>query len=779
LEPFLSVPAQALHMGDFDGDGRGDLLALGNANGLRQAYPRLLFFDTAGHEQDIVDPRIPISSPMVLTLDPSQGQSRQSQQIVFSSEFGIGAAEVTNDRTVLPIAYPIQVLPQGWSYRVLRLQGTAQSLLNEVVLLFMGDSAQGQATPGVIAEASSVTELAPLPKGVQQLAGPPIAANIVDSASPCDEPLLAYSGDEHVYLFEPCDEHGNLRLPADAPRPVVALAGAHPIGQSPIAAFVDDDEHLDLLIGDATDSAQPYVAFGRGDGTFRADPANPDTRATAWPVEIERGDKCLTNYEIDRSFPLAVGDLNHDGVTDWVTHKGVQLTQGISLDTSAQKVRLTTCTVSTPFVRQWTKASIADFNDDGLLDVVAGSSSEPDLDLLRGTGLSVLNPSAIATGGTLHHLGTGDFDGDGITDIVFDALQATAGSVHDRLSIAFGRDAQPPETPVEIGDFATIDQVQTALYAGNDAMYEIGVIATPSDSPGQQLSVFIGSAGRHPIAPMGLQAPGKSSEEMTEGVPLALAAGNIGGGALPSLLAASIDCKQGTCNHRLWLVPSTAAGRFGIPVPSATLPPDFSALRFDPLELTVQLLVGDVDGDHSNDALALTTNVAGTGIDLWRIALPAPGADWDNTSPVELTASTPGRLTFTSNPQLYDVDRDNKPDLILIVDDTNGTQNLGIVINRGGSLDLSQVQYVDLQGNAALAFATSGDEHPPRILVVTDAGTYAISVEKGEVAPGKLIETLPGGSSIAIGDIAGNGLADVAIGNAAGVRLFLEAPKQR
>jgi hypothetical protein len=783
------MPAQSLELGDLDGDGRKDLLALGSSNGSSLAYPRILFFDKNGKPTDVIDPRILISSPLLIELEPSADPSHRSQQIAFTSEYGIGAAEFTSDRNVLPIPYPIQVLPEGWSYRVMRLGHVKQTLLNEVVLLFMSGDSNDTEGPGEIAEASTVTRLTGLPKPVDELIGPPIAANIVDTKSPCDEAVFAYRGDSRVYVFEPCDANGGL-TDKNSPGKAAILPEPNTVGQTPIAALVNqEDTTLDLLIADT--SAKPYVAFGRGDGLFAADLKNFDaTLGKAWPVSVDRRKECP---EVDTTFPLAVADLNGDGLSDWVTHKGVQLTESVHIDAALQQVQITACIYETPFDRQWSIAAVADVNGDGRLDVIAGSDAGADLDLWRGTGLSVLNQSVIITGGPVHHLATGDFDGDGVRDIVFDALKAVHDpddSAHNTLSIAFGRVAQPPETAVDIGNFARIDQVETAKYEGLDSMDEIGVIATPSDSPGQQLSVFIGSSGRRPIAPMGLQAPGPLPGEMIEGYPLTLAGGNLLGGDLPSLLAESVvchrdcgecqvdcvDCRVG-CVNRLWLVPTASAGKFSVPMPSVSLPDSFVGFRYDEQTPSVRLVIGDVDGVGNDDALALTTDVTGSYVYMWRVTLPTQSGGWTQDPPVEVLSITPGKLTPASNPKLIDIVGDKGMDLVMIVGDANGRQRLGVVSNQNGTLDMARITYIDIpEASGVRAYAIAEVQGSPQLFVVADAATYAVGRVKTDAgwtlnAP-EVIPDVPGGISIAVGNLAGYGLMDFAISDSQGLQLY-------
>jgi hypothetical protein len=282
----LAIPAQSLRFGDFDGDGRQDLLALGNSNDLWQSFPRILFFDGTGQPQNVFDPRIPVSSPSILTLNQSDSPPDPRQQLVCGTSYGISALDVTSARSVLPIAYPIQQLPQGWLYRMARLRGTNQTSVNEAVLIFMSLSTAATSLNGQIIVADTGFQVGSMPNPVTQLAGEPIAANVIDGAdSPCEEALLAFGGDSHVYMLTPCDSQGRWVQSTQPPVAVASLTGNKTISKTPIAARVDQDAHLDLLLAD--DAGNPYVAFGRGDGTFVADPSNPDsTLGQAWPISV-------------------------------------------------------------------------------------------------------------------------------------------------------------------------------------------------------------------------------------------------------------------------------------------------------------------------------------------------------------------------------------------------------------------------------------------------------------------------------------------------------------
>jgi hypothetical protein len=791
----LPVVAESIELGDFDGDGRDDLLALGNTNPRGQAMPRIYFFDEAGGAADPFDPQMPVRSPLVTErAAPRPPAERGGQRIVFATDFGIATLEATAARTVLPIAYPYQVVQKGWSYRVLRVRGSSASVLGDgILLIFSGEEPDWTQFLPVVA-LDSPGPIVTLAEPLGELAGGVLAGDVIEGAdSPCDEAVWAHHGERSVRMVELCDADGGWQVVAGAPEAVVELPKGHSIGRKMLLTRVDADEHLDLLVEDNDGAA--YLAFGLGDGRFVADPADPEsTSGQAWTTTTSAS--CSESLPADSGFPLAVGDLNADGLPDWITAAGVILAQSLESDARVQRTTIGACPGNAPFVGKWSQASIADLNGDGMLDLVAGSSSVPDLDFYAGTGRYWMNWFPIRTEGPVSHMTVGDFDGDLIEDLAFGMHVQQADETEEadieKVAITFGGRSRSddPNPPVEVGQFAEIMQLASANYATEDAIAELGVIGRSSDYEGESLTVFVGNPGRHPIASLGLLHLATDTDDASTGqTPIACAVGRFSGSDALSLVALGLeDEPKPESPPRFWYAEGSVLTRLSKPVPSAGLPEPARAWQTAPFQTPPVLFAGDIDGDGADAALMLAATAQKNTLGLWRVHLPkeGAGATWaqaDSGSLVTELWTGPGRRA--SQPMLVDLDDDGRLDLVLVVTDAEGDRRLGIIWNDGkdqdGQWKLSELQTVSLP-DSALGFALASDGRVTRWVAVTDDAAFLISATSK--APGARsfhatqIRNAPGGRAVALGDLTGDGLADLVIADPSGVRVLAEVPKE-
>ncbi|MBN1611967.1 MAG: VCBS repeat-containing protein [Polyangiaceae bacterium] len=791
----LPVVAASMQLGDFDGDGRDDLLALGNTNSGGQSMPRIYFFDESGRAADPFDPQTPVRSPLVTARPAQSSTGDRRQRIVFATDFGIATLEATPTRTVLPIAYPYQVVPEGWSYRVLRVRGSSVSVLGDGILLILGSDAPDQ-TRFVPAEPPDFPgPLAVLDEPLEDFAGEVLAGDVIEGArSPCDEAVWATRAERSVRMLELCDAAGNWKITTAAPQTVLELPKGHGIGHAMRLTRVDADEHLDLLVADGQGAA--YLGFGLGDGRFVANPADPQgTLGEAWPVTTTAGH--CDALPGDPGFPLAVGDLNSDGLPDWVTAAGVILTQSLAPDAPSQRVAVAACPGNGPFVGEWSQAGIADLNGDGRPDLVAGSTSVPALDFYAGTGRDRMNPRpAIATQGPIRTMTVGDFDGDLVEDLAFGMHARRADETQEeeteKVAIAFGSRSGDPTAPVEVGQFSEILQLASAHYATQDAIAELGVLGRSSDYEGESLTVFVGNPGRHPVASLGLLHIATAEDDRnTSQLPIACAVGRFSGNESLRLLALGIeDDPTPESLPRLWYADGSVLTRLSKPVPSAELPTELCAWQTAQADTPPVLLAGDVDGDGEEEALILGPASKQDTLGLWRVRVPeqGEGASWLTADPGSLVTrlwTGPGRLVRASAPKLIDLDDNGRLDLVLIVADAEGEQRLGVVWNGGkdgkGRLKLSELERVSL-ADSALGFAAASDGRVTRWVAVTRARAYGISLESSQGGARSLaatpIENAPGGWAIALGDLNGDGLMDLVIAGQSGVRVLAEVPRE-
>jgi hypothetical protein len=825
----VSVSASRLLLGDFDGDGRDDLVTLGNANPLWQALPKVVFFDETGASRDVFDPKLAINSPSILHESRTKGSTTETiTKLLFSVPKGLASLSATSDRIVLPDPYPYQALSGQSSYRVLPISGYSNQSLGTGILVLYGVSDANRALTQLIG-AETGQSIGILPKPIEKLVGEFHTANVDTRAeSPCDEFLFGYNGEATVYSVSPCTATGAWNGGDIAERtndpsvPVAQLPEGHVVAQRMITGYLNSDLHLDLIVGDSAGHA--FVTFGLGDGRFAADPAHADTTlGQAWPLSHDAS-KC-PSADVLVGHPLAMGDLNGDGRDDLVMPNGILLVDDLTIDGTNATVKVQGCPGNTPFVAQWSMAVIDDFTRDGMLDLVAGAANESDLDFFLGTGRDRMNPFGITTDGSVRHLKSGDFDGDLTKDLAFSARlegESDEDPTREAVYIAFGNPNGAPSLVSSVGTFSEVRQLSSADYVDTDAIAELGVVSprtNATDGVGEQLAVFIGNAGRHPIAPLGLSVVSVNSGPEYSGDPIAVVSARLPnvGKARNSAVALGVSCGQ-TCkepNFRLWRSFGTEDSGLENPTVSRVLPADLVA-SLNRVQLSCHLLSGDTNGDDLDEVYLLSATPRSSEIALWPVntdpkvfGTRPDDEDSDTQEPLGTPSYLPGKLLPNSSPVIIDLDADGHKDLVFLAKQISGTgdeiNRLLVAWNDGGKLAFpSTAMTLDLNGEQPLGFyartvptGTSGSSNSsqdsPRLWAVTANHVFEIPLtdQNRRTRQGRQLELtatagtdatsagngasyVPGGQAIAVGDLTGDGLLDLVVATKSGVRIFAE-----
>lgn len=775
----LALQAQTLDVGDLDGDGRADLVTLGNPNQHWQAFPRVVFFDKTGKpEEPVFNPQTLVSSPVLAPI--ILGDERK--HIVMGTPFGIAVLGANSERKISARPYPAQSLPADATYRMVRVRGVRETQLEEEVVVYVSESGQN-----VLLASTSNAKLGVLERAVTELSGPPAAGNIDErTLSPCDEVVLAYKSTSDIYAVHICDAIGKWLTAPIPPQVIASLPAGHQTRSSVTLARVNDDARLDLVIAD--DHGCPYVTFGLGDGTFAANLEYPAlTLGQLWPV-VTPSSRCP-------EYPLAIGELNQTGLADWAIPGGIQLVSTLTADppsTESPSVRLESNVIAAPFLHQWSNAAIAEFTGDTHLDLVASSADSPDLDFLIGTGKDGFNPTTLSTEGRVQSLVTGDFNGDLINDIALTQVHELAAEKPIGLAVAYGNLASPPTPPTEIAGFFGVAQLLSANYQTDDAIEELGVLATSADDIESQLTLFVGNLGRSPISSLGLwkvipNVPTGETEQdfcSLSARSLASTVGRFGADASWGMLSLAQDdcarsgCSSGACasSFRLWYAPSIADGTLAAPSDVVAVP-GFIPIRNTNTELSAQFVVAALNAKNheaQESALLLTAGPDESMVTLWRVNLPL------GSEPVTLLSSARGQLSPSSSPKLLDLDGNGTRDLVLLLNDDSAKPRLTVVWSRDGTFDLAQAEIVDIgDAGTVRGFASVGVKESEGLLVATDFGINRVHwLEKQRTIEQVLfvdsVVRLPAARAIAVGDMTGDGLADIVLSIPGGLSVFAQ-----
>jgi hypothetical protein len=815
--------ASWLHVGDFDGDGFGDILAVGNQGGA------VWYTNGNGDFSSHFDlPRAPYA-PAVGDLSADH---LDDAVLVTSTGDGLVIGRGKPDETLQPTVNAPYVLPDLPSRAVVidamptqfdaGNSGTARWLGDELLMMV----ANVLAPVGDESANNSNEPLAMMPGMASEVVGDVAVGNLIED-SPCQEMAVAFRDKPFVWVYTPCRADGTAFVWNMGPRSISLPQVDLPQGDTAggvVLADLNGDKHLDMIVNAPSADSGPVstagvmVAFGNGTGTFHSELAT-------LPHAPQHGDNQATSIQSpDGDSVLAAGNLDGDDCADIVTRNGVYVTRpscppgGVGSLQLLQYVQTVTSGLDS-----WSYARIGDLNANGIPDVVLGHDSSTRMLFLNGAGEGVFNAFDIPLEGPASQLVLGDFDGDLVWDVAF--RQAGAhGNVPagvekgDSVAVAFGNGFGAPSKPVNMGRLARIEQLAGGNLAGfyPDGIHDLVVITKSEDESTTSAAVLPGGSNRTMVSPFPLTIP----HDNTTYWPVAVAIGQFDGdleghldiAALSAVYTAQIGEPSTAPDLNLWVIPSSGEASLDagmesrsdkLPIQSmfgteaiVALDLGSQAGRLDGLDelavLSTQvdmhtgamagvLLTARIEDVQAPDGKTRKTWVAGEPQTLpllfsnqvgWGGGVGQPGPE-----PLSDVWS------YTGDVEVGDVDGDGAKDLLVLgldIDAQTGT-GLGTAIlllrnEMNGTLDASKTIVLtnpDDENPIAIALLNADEDPELEIAVAESDHGYVADLDRTEwrLVNVRRFDTPRGVLSLTARDINGDGIDDIAA--ATGDRLVL------
>ncbi|WP_437737474.1 hypothetical protein [Sorangium sp. So ce1335] len=807
----LPLGAQRLLTGDLDGDGRGDLVGVGSTS------LEALYFDansTVGTQVSIPSAgdtpalaRLTDDATTDIALSVGPGVA------ILSGQPGRTFAPVPVLASVFPLepligAKPGMVTLRG--ARLLPVGSTPEDGQTWVALVAGTVTGTGGAAPEdvivvVQGAASDGLLLLGQQRGRRDVAGPLVSADL--DGGGLHEVVVALADDSAVRVYSPDGgAHTAVELPAGA-----RIAGA------PFLRDVTGDGILDLLVGATCAQRDPGlpahaacyeldVAEGAGGGAFGDMQPYGDLSYPAGEAGSQRSPGL--------GAPIAVGDLNGDGVLDVVDPGAVRLGKA----RTSPPYRVEFDRLAPAKGRRWTSAVIADLTGNGVPDVITGSADATDLTFFNGVPGALpsdfkLNELKIPTLGNVSSFVVGDFDGDLLPDLSFaeSAGSSLSSAAHPTLAVCFGRYMKAPEAPVRLGAFeGLLDVAAVRLPEPDDAVDDVSVLF--SHGGDIAFSLIEGSSSRSLLPPLPLVREGdvRQAGELRAAKSIA---GRFTGARSEIASLTIVPPRPGSSAGLadLWLLPAVEADAIAmvdknqqrISLPAELIPSREPAWALDGVAV-------DLEGDGADEiVLSLPVEVAeedaaaGSGAPALEgaVVLVRRGASGALGVPESAIAPAPG--TLYGGLRAGDVNGDERADVVGIAYRLEpGTRRiaasrLAVFWNTGdGALDApvelepADAGLEDLASEVTSVDFARIDEGSGRALVVLTRGAaYALDACGDEAAAchdlgghllrSRKLDGIPGGSAIATCDVLGDGVDDLGVLSDGALRVHEGVPIRR